>query len=83
MDENETIIPPYKKVKLESHSTSNHDIILSASHSKMSEAVASLLVDYDSLDKEVACGITEYVSPGSLGFSGVLKKRYARSNIHR
>ena len=27
--------------------------------------------------KEAACGITEFVSPDLLGFSGVLKKRYA------
>ena len=35
----------------------------------------------DALDegysKEAACGITEFVSPDLLGFSGVLKKRYA------
>ena len=28
-------------------------------------------------EKEIRCGITEFVSPDSLGFSGVLKKRYA------
>lgn len=27
--------------------------------------------------KEVACGITEFVSPDLLGFQGILKKRYA------
>ena len=27
-------------------------------------------------DKEAACGITEFVSPHLLGFSGILKKRY-------
>ena len=31
----------------------------------------------DRYDKEAACGITEFVSPELLGFSGVLKKRYA------
>ena len=30
----------------------------------------------DQLNKEKACGITEFVSPDLLGFSGVLKKRY-------
>ncbi|KAL8720585.1 MAG: hypothetical protein Q9225_002574 [Loekoesia sp. 1 TL-2023] len=30
----------------------------------------------DRLDKEVQCGITEYVSPHLLGFEGILKKRY-------
>ena len=30
----------------------------------------------DTSDKEAACGITEFVSPGLLGFSGILKKRY-------
>ena len=27
--------------------------------------------------KEIRCGIIEYVSPDSLSFSGILKKRYA------
>ena len=27
--------------------------------------------------KEAACGITEFVSPDLLGFTGILKKRYA------
>ena len=31
----------------------------------------------DRYSKEAACGITEFVSPDLLGFSGVLKKRYA------
>ena len=31
----------------------------------------------DGYSKEAACGITEFVSPHLLGFSGVLKKRYA------
>lgn len=30
----------------------------------------------DRLDKEVQCGITEYVSPHLPGFQGILKKRY-------
>ncbi|CAF9938405.1 hypothetical protein IMSHALPRED_000788 [Imshaugia aleurites] len=30
-------------------------------------------------NKEIACGITEFVSPDLLGFSGILKKRYAFS----
>ena len=31
----------------------------------------------DSYSKEATCGITEFVSPDLLGFSGILKKRYA------
>ena len=31
----------------------------------------------DRYSKEAACGITEFVSPDLLGFSGILKKRYA------
>jgi hypothetical protein len=31
----------------------------------------------DTLDKEAAYGITEFVSPDLLGFTGFLKKRYA------
>lgn len=30
---------------------------------------------HDQVDKEVACGITEFVCPDLLGFTGVLKKR--------
>ena len=33
--------------------------------------------------KEAACGITEFVSPDLLGFSGVLKKRYACFGCYR
>ena len=33
--------------------------------------------------KETACGITEFVSTNLLGFSGILKKRYAFSDCCR
>ena len=44
---------------------------------------ASAQTEAPHLDKEAACGITEFVSPDFLGFTGILKKRYARLNIHR
>lgn len=36
----------------------------------------------DRYSKEAACGITEFVSPDLLGFSGMLKKRYASSTCY-
>lgn len=37
----------------------------------------------DRYSKEAACGITEFVSPDLLGFSGILKKRYACLGCYR
>ena len=37
----------------------------------------------DRFSKEAACGITEFVSPDLLGFSGILKKRYACLGCYR
>ena len=48
--------------------------LLSAQSSSATINVADPLDDR--YDKEAACGITEFVSPELLGFSGVLKKRY-------
>lgn len=36
----------------------------------------------DRYSKEAACGITEFVSPDLLGFSGMLKKRYTYSTCY-
>ena len=60
-----------------------------ASEAQATTDVANTLDDC--YNKEAACGITEFVSPDLLGFSGVLKKRYAflittigsLSKIHR
>ena len=49
--------------------------LLSAQSTSTTVDVADALDDR--YDKETACGITEFVSPELLGFSGVLKKRYA------
>ena len=47
---------------------------------KLSKAESNTAGVADALDeiggKETACGITEFVSPELLGFSGILKKRY-------
>ena len=48
--------------------------LLSARSTSATRNVADPLDDR--YDKEAACGITEFVSPELLGFSGVLKKRY-------
>ena len=49
--------------------------ILNAQSTSATGDVADALDD--GYSKEAACGITEFVSPDLLGFSGVLKKRYA------
>lgn len=36
----------------------------------------------NNLGKEAECGITEFVSPNSLGFTGISKKRYVLSARH-
>ena len=46
----------------------------SASH--IQPAIIETSDDKDKIDKEVQCGIIEYVSPHLPGFTGILKKRY-------
>ena len=43
------------------------DVMQSSIHGKQ---------EAEQLSKEAACGITEFVSPDLLGFTGILKKRY-------
>ena len=47
-----------------------------ASEAQLATTESADLLD-DPLSKEAACGITEFVCPDLLGFSGILKKRYA------
>ncbi|KAL9104941.1 MAG: hypothetical protein Q9163_000186 [Psora crenata] len=81
MDSIDTILSadtPRKKLKLEQDYINAPDmgLFISASHEKTTETTARMFADDDLRDKESAYGITEYVSPDSLGFSGILKKRY-------
>ncbi|KAL9130214.1 MAG: hypothetical protein Q9217_001559 [Psora testacea] len=78
MDGIESVDLPRKKPKLEHDSMNDWrtGLLPSISHENMSLNTARLHAGDDLLDKEDACGITEYVSPDSLGFSGTLKKRY-------
>ena len=76
------------------HSEAPGDL-LSKKAGNASEAQSTTTDVADTLEdrytKEATCGITEFVSPDLLGFSGILKKRYAfliaticsLSNIHR
>lgn len=82
---------PRKKVKLDH--TPLADVQLDGTVNQMPSSVTaegpdSMGVNFtsdqheapnDQLSKEAACGITEFVSPDLLGFTGVLKKRYARA----
>lgn len=38
---------------------------------------------HDQASKETACGITEFVCPDLLGFTGILKKRYTLPSFFR
>jgi hypothetical protein len=40
------------------------------------QKTTALVHDDDQLQKELRAGITRFVSPNTLGFSGVLKQRY-------
>ena len=84
MDQFDCIDLPRKKLKMDHTLTNDHNLhsTSSASNIKMQESPAGTHTGGDRLEKEAACGITEYVSPDSLGFSGILKKRYDCSFEH-
>ena len=76
-----SITLPTSKVKdLHDHSEALGEL-LSKKNTNVSEAQSATTNTTDTPDdvhsKEAACGITEFVSPDLLGFSGTLKKRYA------
>ena len=51
--------------------------IMAENASKASSRTTDVADALGGISKEAACGITEFVSPELLGFSGILKKRYA------
>ena len=69
---------PLKKIKLQ-HATDGamDDVAVSAGDKPMADA-PSTTADQTvlQLDKEVQCGITEFISSNHQAFTGVLKKRY-------
>lgn len=79
MDDNDLPTSPRKKLKAHHHMDTTMDDkptsnMPSATHIQPATVDAS--DEMDRLDKEVQCGIIEYVSPHLPGFTGILKKRY-------
>lgn len=72
-------MPEYQVEESHDHSEALGDL-LSKQVTNMSESLSAMTDAVNALDdhysKEAACGITEFVSPDLLGFSGILKKRY-------
>ena len=78
---------PHKRPHLDNNNTSSIASLPSASlNENKSQAEHAVKMNdgddghdvhegHDSHEKEHVCGITEYVSPKSQGFSGILKKR--------
>lgn len=75
------IIMPEFKVEDSHDDTEAPGDLLSKQATNASESQSAMVDVANALDdcysKEAACGITEFVSPDLLGFSGILKKRYA------
>lgn len=75
---------PTAKSEFEVEHSHNHSEafgdLLDKKATNMAEAKSKIAGLADAVDngesKEAACGITEFVSPDLLGFSGILKKRY-------
>lgn len=83
MDISDTTQSPSKRQKLEmaSSSVTMDHTLAGAPNAKHSNGV-DIVCDYSKSSgeehaREGACGITEFVSTDLLGFSGILKKRYA------
>lgn len=79
MDDND--LPTSSRKKLKAHHIKDSTMddepasnMSSASH--LQPAIIEKSDDKDRLDKEVQCGIIEFVSPHLPGFTGILKKRY-------
>lgn len=73
MDDADLPSSPRKKLKAEHpqpDETMDHPLI---DHSLARDETSS---PEKFIDKEVECGITEFVSPDLTGFTGILKKRY-------
>ncbi|KAL8730242.1 MAG: hypothetical protein Q9166_004219 [cf. Caloplaca sp. 2 TL-2023] len=76
-DNNDLPTSPRKKLKVHHDSdVTMADCMVSNVPSANNEHPHDLSIGDDRLDKEVHCGIVEYVSPELPGFTGILKKRY-------
>jgi hypothetical protein len=66
---------PAKRARLDDNSTSTLAAETSAATPQAATTAPIVAIDTD-LEREVRAGITEYVCPNNLGFTGVLKQRY-------
>lgn len=62
---------PRKRQKTDNDNASSEQVAIAAKPA----------ADDAQLQKEIEVGITEFVTPQNEGFSGILKKRYALSNM--
>ena len=83
----DTLHPPYKRQKLETASFDEEMELPQAPSAKPTmggdRAVEHPIVSDGERAKEITYGITEFVSTELLGFSGIVKKRYALSDCCR
>ncbi|KAH8728249.1 pseudouridine synthase [Phaeosphaeriaceae sp. PMI808] len=66
---------PAKRARLDDATPSTLSADMSAPAPKATPTSPSTAIDED-LEREVRAGITEYICPDNLGFTGVLKQRY-------
>ena len=80
METSDPATSPRKKQKLEMPSLDNEVEYATIQSPDANQSIGAHFVDeHSERAKEVACGITEFVSTDLLGFTGILKKRYAFS----
>lgn len=80
MEGNDSASSPRKRIKLDQDIP--HLQPASAQPVNMEVRPISLNMFAES-DREIAFGITEFVSPSSVGFSGIVKKRSAFTSSYR
>ena len=82
VSEPSTAMPETKRKDSNDHSEARGDLLSKQSTGTSEEQSAPADATDNPYSKEAACGITEFVSPDLLGFSGILKKRYAFSILN-
>ena len=81
MDETLTHPPPRKKLKLQHNLDGAMDESVAPDQANLMADAPPVEADEATLqlDKEIQCGITEFIHSDTQAFTGVLKKRYLRS----
>ncbi|KAL1643843.1 multisubstrate pseudouridine synthase 7 [Didymella pomorum] len=72
-DDRENDARPAKRARLDDNATPSAATTTQATPGSALNAPSQMETDYD---KEVRAGITEYITPDNLGFTGILKQRY-------